>query len=212
MKVVPSLKFMVREGFEEPFGKGGVFNPGVRFNSFPTSNYFSMKKVILIGTVGAFNPVCSKQHVPDYENNFSKLKELGIDEVYVTAVNDIQVMNVWKEVLGLENIKVLADGNGMLARKLGMLTDKSHFGYGQRSRRYVMYVVNGVIEKIFEEDPMSGAPDPYEVTKVENVISYLEELNKPEEPSEKPVEEMTQSEALDELSKMTQELEQKLED
>ena len=60
--------------------------------------------------------------------NFSKMYdqfiESGVDEVYCTSVNDTFVMNAWFEQQGIEKVKPLPDGNGELARQLGLLVKK----------------------------------------------------------------------------------------
>lgn len=49
------------------------------------------------------------------------------------SVNDAFVMYQWGQAQGLKNIKLLPDGNGDFTRRIGMLIDKRHLGFGQRS-------------------------------------------------------------------------------
>ena len=63
------------------------------------------------------------------------------------AVNDPFVMAAWARVQGVgDNVVMLADGNGELARALGLELDASRFGMGTRSRRYGAIIENGVVK------------------------------------------------------------------
>ena len=69
-------------------------------------------------------------------------------------MNDAAVMRAWGEQ-GNANGKVtmLADGNGDLARALGLEVDLTKAGMGKRSRRYSMLVDNGVVKMLNLEEP-----------------------------------------------------------
>ena len=85
-------------------------------------------------------------------------------------------MNAWARQQNLKNVKVIADGNGEFTRMMGMLVDKHHLGFGQRSWRYAMIVNNGEIEKMFVEPGMNNSGDdmdPYGETRPERIIEYL---------------------------------------
>ena len=101
-----------------------------------TDEIFKGKKVILFSLPGAFTPVCSEKQLPGFEENYDKLLGLGINEVYCISVNDGFVMNAWADQQNLRKVKVLPDGNADFTRSMGMLVDKKHVGFGQRSWRY----------------------------------------------------------------------------
>ena len=104
------------------------------------------------------------------------LLSLGINEVYCISVNDGFVMNAWADQQKLTKVKVLPDGNADFTRSMGMLIDKKHLGFGQRSWRYCTIINDGVIEKWWQEPGMNNDgsdPDPYEETTPENCIEYL---------------------------------------
>ena len=42
-------------------------------------------------------------------------------------------MNAWADQQKLTKVKVLPDGNADFTRAMGMLVDKKHVGFGQRS-------------------------------------------------------------------------------
>jgi peroxiredoxin len=57
----------------------------------------------------------------------------------------------------VEKVRFLPDGSGHFTRRMGMLVDKNHQGFGYRGWRYAMVVGDGVVEKWFEE-PGSTTP------------------------------------------------------
>ena len=133
------------------------------------------KKIVIFGLPGAFTPTCSTQQLPGFEEMYDQFIESGVDEIYCTSVNDTFVMNAWFESQGIEKVKPLADGCGDLARSLGMLVKKDNLGFGLRSWRYAMLVVDGTVELLSIEPNLSDncETDPYEKSKPE---VFLEEI------------------------------------
>jgi peroxiredoxin len=122
-----------------------------------TSDFFAGKKVILFALPGAFTPVCSKQHLPDFAANRDALDEVGIDRIVCLSVNDPFVMQAWAENLKVDGIiDMMCDGDGQLTRRLDMEIDLSEFGLGVRSKRYAMILENGIITNLqIEESPLT---------------------------------------------------------
>ena len=75
----------------------------------------------------------------------TRLRAAGADEVYCLSVNDAFVMFQWGKQLGLDKVKLAPDGSGDFTRRMGMLINKDHLGFGQRSWRYAMVVDDGVV-------------------------------------------------------------------
>jgi len=165
------------EGTEGGCSIDGV--PSFEWSIKKASDLFANKKVLIFGLPGAFTPTCSSAQLPMYDALFDEFKQLGIDEIWCTAVNDAFVMRSWAVDQGLQNVKMLPDGNGDFAAHLGLLVDKSNLGFGKRSWRYAMIVDNLEIERMFIEDghPSDLYPtDPFHYSKAEYV---LEELKQP---------------------------------
>ncbi|KEI35990.1 hypothetical protein FRA_24c00750 [Francisella sp. W12-1067] len=171
IKRVPNVTFKIRVR-DESIGGSNPF----RWQDLTTSEIFNNKRVIVFSLPGAFTPTCSTYQLPGFENNFDKFKKLGIDEIYVLAVNDSFVMNKWIEFQKIKNIKPIPDGNGEFTAALDMLVDKENLGFGKRSWRYAMVVNNGEIEKFFVEPGKcnNSEDDPYGETSPENLLKYLE--------------------------------------
>lgn len=113
----------------------------------------SDKTVVLFGVPGAFTPTCHANHLPGYLDNLDALKEKGVDEIAVTTVNDVHVVNEWAKASGGKGkIHFLADGNGEFAKATGLDIDLGMAGMGVRSKRYSMIIKDGVVVELNIED------------------------------------------------------------
>ena len=153
---------------------------GININQAPldpinTTDIFKDKKVVIFGLPGAFTPTCSTKQVPGYEEMFSQFQEKGIGEIWCISVNDQFVMQSWRTNLQASKVNFLADGNGDLTRRMGMLVKKENLGFGMRSWRYAAVVNNGEVEQFFPEDGIEDnhGEDPYENSTPENVLKHL---------------------------------------
>lgn len=169
---VPSVTFKTRVRDEAVGGE----NP-YRWQDVTTDEIFAGKKIVVFGLPGAFTPTCSSTHAPGFEEKYDEFKALGVDEVYCLSVNDAFVMKQWADNLGIKKVKMLPDGNADFTRGMEMLVKKENLGFGDRSWRYSMYVVDGEIKQLFaEEGQMDNCPtDPFEVSDVDTMLNYLKE-------------------------------------
>jgi len=148
---------------------------GGNFVTKTSAELFNNKRVVIFSLPGAYTPTCSAYQLPGFEKNYSKFSELGIDEIYCISVNDGFVMNSWGKTLGIENVKLIPDGNSYFTRAMGYLVRKSNLGFGERSWRYAAVVNDGLIEKLFVEDGFcdNSETDPYEASTPEAVLDYV---------------------------------------
>ncbi len=147
-----------------------------RWQDVQTHDLFVGKRVVVFSLPGAFTPTCSSKQLPGYEAGYDEMKALGADEVYCISVNDAFVMYQWGQNMGLKNVKLLPDGNGDFTRRIGMLIDKRHLGFGQRSWRYAAVIDDGKIAAWFEEPGINDGgtdADPYEQSTPENITAWL---------------------------------------
>jgi len=129
---------------------------------------FDARKVVLFAVPGAFTPTCSARHLPGYVDRFQAFRQRGID-VYCLAVNDPFVMKAWAADQGVpDGLLMLSDGNAELTRALGLELDASASGMGIRSRRFALYVVDGVVRAAWIEQP-----GQFEVSSAEYVLEHL---------------------------------------
>ncbi|MGN6358478.1 MAG: peroxiredoxin [Novosphingobium sp.] len=153
-----------------------------RWQDLAVRDEFAGKKVIVFSLPGAFTPTCSNEQCPNFERLADEFKALGIDGVYCVAVNDAFVMYQWGKNLGLSKIRLLPDGSGNFTRRMGMLINKDHLGFGQRSWRYAMVVEDNTITHWFEEPGINdvGADnDPYGETAPEHILQVLQAEKQP---------------------------------
>ena len=133
-----------------------------------SNEYFAGKKVALFSVPGAFTPTCSAKHLPGYVEKADELRSKGVDEIACTAVNDAFVMQAWKERDGSDDVTMLADGNGDLAKALGLEMDGSGFGMGHRGQRFSLIVNDGTVEEVNVE-----APGDFKVSAAEYMLEQL---------------------------------------
>lgn len=168
---LPEVTFKTRVR-DESIGGDNPF----RWEDRTTKDYFSGKRVVLFSLPGAFTPTCSTYQLPGFEENYDKIRNRDIDEVYCMSVNDAFVMNAWAKQQQIENVKVIPDGSGNMTRFLGMLIGKNHLGFGLRSWRFMCVVNDGVIEQWWQEPGINNEgtdDDPYEQSTPENCMEYL---------------------------------------
>jgi glutaredoxin/glutathione-dependent peroxiredoxin len=119
--------------------------------------------VVFFAVPGAFTPTCHINHLPGFVANEGKLREAGVDRIVCASVNDHHVMKAWAEASGaLGKVDFLADGNGELARAMGLDKDLSAAGLGTRFTRSALLIRDGVVADVFVEDApgvtATGAP------------------------------------------------------
>jgi len=142
-----------------------------------SDDLFKGKKVVVFSLPGAFTPTCSEQQLPAYEEMYDRFKQAGVDEVYCVSVDDGFVMNAWAKELGVEKVKLLADGNADFTDSMGMLCTKRAKGFANRSWRYSLYAVNGIVQEAFIEPGFNHKDeddDPYTCTDPETMIQIIE--------------------------------------
>jgi len=169
---VPQIIFKTRVR-DESIGGDNPF----RWQDVSTDDIFKGKKIVVLALPGAYTPTCSSTHLPGYDKNYQALIEQGVDEVYCLSVNDAFTMFQWSKHLGVENVKMLPDGNGDFTRMMGMLVKKENLGFGDRSWRYSMLVEDNKITKLFSEPGQEDncPDDPFGASDVDTMLDYLKQ-------------------------------------
>jgi thioredoxin-dependent peroxiredoxin len=169
---VPEMTFKTRVRDEIVGGE----NP-YRWQDVQSAEIFEDKRVVVFALPGAFTPTCTSEQCPAYEASHDELCAAGASEVYCLSVNDAFVMHQWGKMLGLNKTKMLPDGSGNFTRRMGMLIDKDHLGFGFRSWRYSMVVDDGRIVALFQEPGINDNgtdSDPYGESAPDKVLEWLE--------------------------------------
>ena len=133
-----------------------------------TTTLLDGNKTVLFAVPGAFTPTCSERHLPGFVEHFDEFKKRGI-QVACMAMNDPFVMDAWGDSQHVpEGLRMLSDGNGDFTRALGLQMDASAFGMGTRSKRFALYIEDGVVSQTFVE-----APGEFKVSSAEHVLASL---------------------------------------
>ncbi|MGA2530648.1 MAG: peroxiredoxin [Acidimicrobiales bacterium] len=134
-----------------------------------TGDVLGKGTVVLFAVPGAFTPTCSDYHLPGYLVRSDDLHAKGVDTIACVSVNDPYVMDAWRRNQGVgKTIVMLADGNGVFTREMGLETDKSGAGLGLRSQRYAAVIKDGVVTTLLVE-PGGGLT----VSSADSVLSGL---------------------------------------
>lgn len=113
----------------------------------------SGKRALLIGVIGAYTPICTEKHIPDFIAEADSLRRAGFTQIVCVCPNDPWTTAAWaEEVDPTHRITFLSDGNLELAGKLGVLMDEPSWFLGRRPRRYLAQTRNAVIERIAIEN------------------------------------------------------------
>jgi glutaredoxin-like protein len=163
-------RFPNREGQRVPDVSLRIRRDG-EWATVSSAELFAKRNVVLFSLPGAFTPTCSSTHLPRYNELAPAFKAAGIDAIFCISVNDPFVMEAWAKDQEAANVTLLPDGNGEFTRQMGLLVDKTHLNFGQRSWRYSMLVRDGVVEKMFVEPQKPG--DPFEVSDADTMLAYV---------------------------------------
>lgn len=134
-----------------------------------TITLFDGNKTVLFAVPGAFTPTCSERHLPGFVEHHDEFKRRGIN-VACMAMNDPFVMEAWGESQHVpEGLRMLSDGNGEFTRALGLQMDASAYGMGTRSKRFALYIEDGIVRQAFVE-----AAGEFRVSSAEHVLASLD--------------------------------------
>lgn len=155
-----SIGSKVPEGEFKVLSKDGM-------TTLSTGDVFDGKTVALFALPGAFTPTCSQAHVPGFVMKFDDLKAAGVDSVACLSVNDAFVMSAWQQASNAENLLMLADGEAIYTKALGL--DVVIPGMGTRSKRFSMLVIDGVVKQLNIEEP-----GKFEVSDAETLLKQVQ--------------------------------------
>lgn len=112
------------------------------------------RNVVIFGLPGAYTGTCTTAHVPSFMRVKDKLAAKGVDEVICLSVNDPFVMKAWGDSTGgsAAGIAFLGDGDASFTKALGMEFSVPAIGLIDRSKRYALYAVDGVVKVLHAEE------------------------------------------------------------
>lgn len=129
------------------------------------------RKVVIFGLPGAFTGVCSTAHVPSFIRTKAGFEAKGVDDIICVSVNDPFVLKAWSEHTGAAKagIHTLGDAESAFTTAIGMNFNAPPAGLVNRSKRYSMYVVDGVVQVLNQED----SPGTCEISAGEALLSAI---------------------------------------
>ncbi|KAL3472330.1 Redoxin [Aspergillus californicus] len=144
--------------------KGEVTSCGIPIN-YAASKEWANKKVILFALPGAFTPVCSARHVPEYIERLPEIREKGVDQVAVLAYNDAFVMSAWGKANGVkgDDILFLSDPEARFSKSIGWADEEG------RTKRFAIIIDHGKVTYA----ALEPAKNHLEFSSAEAVIKNL---------------------------------------
>ncbi|KAJ5887468.1 Peroxiredoxin Pen c 3 [Penicillium taxi] len=137
---------------------------GIPIN-YNASKEWADKKVILFALPGAFTPVCSANHVPEYIAKLPELRKKGVDVVAVLAYNDAYVMSAWGKANGVtgDDILFLSDPEAKFSKSIGWADEEG------RTYRYAIVLDHGKVTYAAKE----REKNVLEVTSADHIYKQL---------------------------------------
>ena len=141
---------------------------GFKNEQVDMAEYLQGKKVCIVGFPGAFTPVCTASHIPEFIAKAEAIKSAGCDEIIAISVNDPFVQTAYAESLGGKQVvNWAADGNGDFTKALGLSMDLSAAQLGtDRSVRYTLLVRDGQVIELNNE----GDNNMTKISQVDRVM------------------------------------------
>lgn len=129
------------------------------------------RKVVVFGLPGAFTGTCSTAHVPSFMRTKDAFAAKGVDEIICVAVNDPFVMDAWSKDTGAGDagLTMLGDAESALTKAIGMNFSAGPVGFVDRSKRYAMFVEDGVVKQLNVEE----APGQCEISAGETLLAQI---------------------------------------
>lgn len=118
------------------------------------SDRLAGRNVVIFALPGAYTSTCSSAHLPSFIRTADPLREKGVDEIICLSVNDPFVLAAWSRDMGADKagIAMLADADAAFTKSVGMEFSAPPVGLINRSKRYAMYVQDGVVSVYHEEE------------------------------------------------------------
>lgn len=112
------------------------------------------RKVVIFAVPGAYTGVCTTAHVPSFIRTKAGFDAKGVDQVICLSVNDPFVMKAWGDSTGgsAAGITFLGDGDASFTKAVGLDFSVPAIGFHDRSKRYALYAVDGVVKVLHAEE------------------------------------------------------------
>lgn len=118
------------------------------------------RKVVIFALPGAYTGTCTTAHVPSFMRTKDQFEAKGVDEIICVSCNDPFVMAAWGDSTGATaaGLTFLGDADTSFTEAVGMRFDAPPAGLHGRSKRYAMFVDDGVV-KVMQAEENPGVCD-----------------------------------------------------
>ncbi len=104
---------------------------------------------LVVGVPGAFTPVCTTQHVPDFVRNAATLRASGYDHLICVAPNDPFTLEAWRTIVDPKGqLMFLSDGNWELSRALAVEASHSDLFLSRSTHRYLLTTRDQIVSHL----------------------------------------------------------------
>ena len=139
-------------GREIPNVKLGFIEDG-DVKSISSVEFFSGPQTLAVCIPGAFMPVCTAQHIPDFVNSTYQLRMAGYRKLVCIVPNDPFVTQAWSRLVDPEgHLIFLSDGNLELARAFEVSKSIKSLFVGERPQRYMFVTQHSHVHR-FQVEP-----------------------------------------------------------
>jgi peroxiredoxin len=122
-------------------------------NSVTFDTLLSGRRAVVFGIAGAYTPICSQRHAPEFVAQADKLKQAGYDMIICVGANDPWTMAAWgAELDPYGKLRFLSDGNLDFARATGLIERHADYFLGDRLKRFVLTAENAVVQHLGVEN------------------------------------------------------------
>ncbi len=130
-----------------PVTLGELFDGHVQ--RVPLERVLAGRRSVVFGVAGAYTPICSQRHAPEFIEKAKALKASGFDQIICIGPNDPWTMAAWGDGMDPDGqLRYLSDGNMDFANKTGLIERHEDYFLGDRLKRFVMIVQDAVVEHI----------------------------------------------------------------
>ena len=142
------MSYAVRTGQRvPPVALGELVNGEIKRLNLETM--LAGRRTVVFGVAGAFTPICSQRHAPEFVAKAAFLKRSGFDRVICIGPNDPWTMAAWGQSLDPGGqVRFLSDGNGDFANTTGLVESHPDYFLGERLKRFVMITQDAVVEHL----------------------------------------------------------------
>lgn len=118
-----------------------------------TERMFAGVKAIIVGVPGAFTPVCTHEHLPQFITAAARLRASGFQRIVCVATSDPYSLDAWARVIDPQReLAYYSDGNLAFARACGLLRSEEDLFLGARSQRYVLTIEDAIVMRMRVEE------------------------------------------------------------